>query len=239
MTHPDLCDKPLAAKGLTSYRYKGDYGWIMIGAKDHEDALREANRSVGSHHTCVLANLQVWSGTVYVPCDQNEDATILRLAVSNFRDLLQYGKSADASGIGPEASQRWAQRCEALLASSAIDGIAQAQSVDDLLNAALDEMSPPVTDGWRTPAMSAALKKALVNIVRDGLEKHILDRDDAIDSAVEDVLGRAREYGFSPSKDALRGSSDILSLDLNEAEISLAWAKVQEECEKQRESERE
>ena len=42
----NVCDKPLAAAGLTSYRYKGRYGWVMIGATDAHDALREALRSV-------------------------------------------------------------------------------------------------------------------------------------------------------------------------------------------------
>ena len=73
MTRYNVCDKPLAAAGLTSYRYKGNFGWIMIGARDDEDALREAKRSVGSHHSCILANLQVWNGTVYVPCSANKD----------------------------------------------------------------------------------------------------------------------------------------------------------------------
>ena len=30
-------DKPLADHGLTSYRYRGRYGWIMIGARDDDD----------------------------------------------------------------------------------------------------------------------------------------------------------------------------------------------------------
>lgn len=38
-------DKPLAAEGLKSYRLKGPYGHVMIGAKDHGDAMREAARS--------------------------------------------------------------------------------------------------------------------------------------------------------------------------------------------------
>lgn len=38
-------DKPLASKGLKSYRYQGRYGHIMIGAKDHDDAVNEAKRS--------------------------------------------------------------------------------------------------------------------------------------------------------------------------------------------------
>jgi hypothetical protein len=39
-------DRPCAAEGLTSYRYRGEYGWIMIGAKDDADALHEASRSM-------------------------------------------------------------------------------------------------------------------------------------------------------------------------------------------------
>lgn len=58
-------ERPVAAVGLTSYRYKGRYGWIMIGATDHEDALREARRSTGDKVD--VANLQVWAGNGYVP----------------------------------------------------------------------------------------------------------------------------------------------------------------------------
>lgn len=39
-------DRPMAAPGLTSYRYRGAYGFVMIGALDHADALQEAQRSV-------------------------------------------------------------------------------------------------------------------------------------------------------------------------------------------------
>ena len=38
-------EKPLASSGFKSYRYQGRYGPIMIGAKDHDDALNEAKRS--------------------------------------------------------------------------------------------------------------------------------------------------------------------------------------------------
>lgn len=40
-----VTDQPLAAKGLTSYRCRNRYGWTMIGAKDVDDAMREARRS--------------------------------------------------------------------------------------------------------------------------------------------------------------------------------------------------
>lgn len=60
----NINDKPLAAKGLTSYRYKGCYGFIMIGAKDNSDALSEAKRSTGSD--TVIDRLQVWDGLRYV-----------------------------------------------------------------------------------------------------------------------------------------------------------------------------
>lgn len=58
-------DRPLAVKGLTSYRYRGAWGWIMIGAINHDDALSEAQRSL-SHRTATLDNLQVWDGSTYV-----------------------------------------------------------------------------------------------------------------------------------------------------------------------------
>jgi hypothetical protein len=55
-------DRPCAAAGLTSYRARGRYGWIMIGAKDAADAMREALRS-----TDTPGELQVWDGARYVP----------------------------------------------------------------------------------------------------------------------------------------------------------------------------
>lgn len=57
-------DKPLAVPGLTSYRLRGPYGWIMIGATDHADAMREAARSTRQPEP---SNLEVWNGTHYVP----------------------------------------------------------------------------------------------------------------------------------------------------------------------------
>lgn len=59
-------DRPLAAPGLKSFRYRGRYGWIMIGATDKKDALREAARSTGQ---IVAENLQVWDGHQYVSAE--------------------------------------------------------------------------------------------------------------------------------------------------------------------------
>lgn len=56
-------NKPLAAPGLTSYRYRGRYGCIMIGAKSHDDALKEAARS--SYYPVYNVNLQLWNGKNY------------------------------------------------------------------------------------------------------------------------------------------------------------------------------
>lgn len=58
MTH--FTDLPCAAQGLTSYRYKGPYGWIMIGARDIRDAIHEANRSL-EFGRAKVENLQVWN----------------------------------------------------------------------------------------------------------------------------------------------------------------------------------
>jgi hypothetical protein len=62
-----LTDRPLAARGFTSYRYKGRYGWIMIGAKNTKDALSEARRSTDN---VTADNLEVWNGTAYVKARQ-------------------------------------------------------------------------------------------------------------------------------------------------------------------------
>ena len=61
-------DKPLAAEGLTSYRYAGRYDWIMIGAMNHADALKEAQRSTDDVVT--FDQLQVWTGKGYVSVAQ-------------------------------------------------------------------------------------------------------------------------------------------------------------------------
>lgn len=62
---PHFTDRPCAAQGLTSYRYRGAYGWIMIGARDHGDALKEACRSTGGG--CSFDRLQVWDSGAYRP----------------------------------------------------------------------------------------------------------------------------------------------------------------------------
>lgn len=58
-------NKPLADAGLTSYRYKGSYGWIMIGAKDIKYAMIEVCRSMDGF--VMIKQLQVWNGNQYVP----------------------------------------------------------------------------------------------------------------------------------------------------------------------------
>jgi hypothetical protein len=58
-------EKACAMKGLTSYRYPSAYsGWIMIGAHDNADAIREANRSL-ERKDADLSKLQVWNGSQY------------------------------------------------------------------------------------------------------------------------------------------------------------------------------
>lgn len=56
-------NKPCASQGLTSYRYKGPYGFIMIGAVNDADAMREAARSTSNP---IRENLEVWNGSAYV-----------------------------------------------------------------------------------------------------------------------------------------------------------------------------
>ena len=60
-------DRPMAAKPFTSYRYRGTYGSIMIGAHDTAGALSEAQRSTTAPVT--RDRLEVWNETrkCYVP----------------------------------------------------------------------------------------------------------------------------------------------------------------------------
>jgi hypothetical protein len=60
-------DRPMASPGLTSYRCKGRYGWIMIGARDAEGAMREARRSTDNPRR---EDLEVWDGARYVPAPE-------------------------------------------------------------------------------------------------------------------------------------------------------------------------
>ncbi len=59
-----LHERPLAANGLQSYRYAGRLGFVMIGARNHDEALQEAQRSLTSE-VAVLSQLQVWDGEQY------------------------------------------------------------------------------------------------------------------------------------------------------------------------------
>lgn len=59
-------DRPMAAHGLKSYRYKGRHGWIMIGATDDADAMSEARRSLDDGRPPRLGLLQAWDGSRYV-----------------------------------------------------------------------------------------------------------------------------------------------------------------------------
>lgn len=64
-------NRPCAAPGLKSYRYSGRYGWIMIGATDVDDALREAARSIVE--TPTLFNLEEWHDGEYQPLARLEN----------------------------------------------------------------------------------------------------------------------------------------------------------------------
>jgi hypothetical protein len=55
-------NKPMAAYGLISYRIKGRYGFIMIGARDHNDAWNQALRS---SKYLERKNLEIWNGKEY------------------------------------------------------------------------------------------------------------------------------------------------------------------------------
>jgi hypothetical protein len=64
---PNHVTRPCAGAGLISFRYKGRYGFVMLGATNTEDALREARRSVTGPAT--VNNLDIWDAEAarYLP----------------------------------------------------------------------------------------------------------------------------------------------------------------------------
>ena len=60
-------DKPMASNGLISYRYRGRYGWIMIGASTDTDALAQAQLSTSDPASKVTNDrLERWNGQHYI-----------------------------------------------------------------------------------------------------------------------------------------------------------------------------
>lgn len=59
----ELTSKPLAVKGLNSFRYLGAFGYVMIGAKNVFDAIQEAERSIEGKAD--VTKLEVWNGKAY------------------------------------------------------------------------------------------------------------------------------------------------------------------------------
>lgn len=77
-----LNERPLAAEGLQSYRYTGPHGFVMIGAHDDDDALREAVRSV-SGAVVSRDRLEVW------------DAQARRYVRASFPRALEMGEEIE------------------------------------------------------------------------------------------------------------------------------------------------
>lgn len=59
-------EKPLAAAGLISYRCKGPFGYIMIGATSDDDALSQARHSSPQVQAGALER---WDGVRYSPVE--------------------------------------------------------------------------------------------------------------------------------------------------------------------------
>ena len=72
-TRTRLVDRPLADAGLESYRYQleSGFGWIMIGAVSHAQAISQANLRLSKGAT--MNRLQIWSGSQYVAATPDND----------------------------------------------------------------------------------------------------------------------------------------------------------------------
>lgn len=67
-------EKPWAAEGFTSYRYKGHLlGYVMLGATDHMDALQKASDALPSRTVITQDKLDIYIGGVYVPATEENN----------------------------------------------------------------------------------------------------------------------------------------------------------------------
>lgn len=60
-----MTSRPLAAAGLKSYRYRLPFSFVMIGAHDDSDALKQAARNTDAPS---MDKLERWDGSAYTPC---------------------------------------------------------------------------------------------------------------------------------------------------------------------------
>lgn len=147
-----LTDKPLAAPGLCSYRYRGPYDWIMIGARDDEDALSEARRSLSSA-SAFVSRLQKWDGEQYVwctPVQRVTDNPALSLMMAN-----QFNSSSVALLRGIDRAYSCAIRL-ALLQAYQEGALQEARLPEPASHRALisarlfgDEAREAVLEAWR------------------------------------------------------------------------------------------
>lgn len=90
-------DRPMAAPGLKSYRYPSRYGgYVMIGAKDNADALKEAARSIDGEPE--MSRLEAWDGEKYVPAKPSYPKAEAVAAKADERLNKRAGYSANPCG---------------------------------------------------------------------------------------------------------------------------------------------
>ena len=102
-----LDDRPLADPGLISYRLRGPYGYIMIGARDHDDAMREAARSTRDPKR---ADLEIWDGDRYVKATlprspQRSHATMKPVTTAAAKSHAEQRDREIAPGLGKSRAQ--------------------------------------------------------------------------------------------------------------------------------------
>lgn len=67
-----VTSRPLACVGFQSYRYRHGHSFVMIGALNDTDALRQAHLSIAC--TPQSEHLERWNGSSYGPCLQPQAA---------------------------------------------------------------------------------------------------------------------------------------------------------------------
>jgi hypothetical protein len=67
----DFTAQRIVDRGLNSYRYLSSYRWIMIEAKNPDEALSEVRKHLSPRKKASIDRLYIWDGKKYILVKDN------------------------------------------------------------------------------------------------------------------------------------------------------------------------
>jgi cobalamin biosynthesis Co2+ chelatase CbiK len=112
-------ERPSAAPGKTAYRYRYGFGWIMVDAKDQDDALKKVGvATCDEDYVPNLKHLEIWNGTEYEKIvteteEEKRDKPMSREAQRILRHVLDAMQDAEEMG-GTESTDDYVKLMTAI-----------------------------------------------------------------------------------------------------------------------------